>query len=219
MKEGLAERLQAEWQELLARQEKGNIDNDDERAAKLAEYAAQGQTARWIAGVVKKNHCYVVFLLRYHRWVLVTTVTKIPEWLFRKYWNQIADTSARRGAKGYDPAYEQKVFEQIDVMLRQGKKPIAAHRKVKPVVAIDIRTAKDPFKALRKEARQVFHRLQPTLDKLRGLMGCDRSTFAPSIIAGHAQVLEREINALFTLLAGEGKKDGTQEFSGNAAAE
>ena len=66
----------------------------------------------------------------------------------------------------------------------------------------DIRTVAD----VKKQAREVYGRLRPTIDKLKQLLGCDRSTFAPSIIAGHAQVLERELKALFDLLAGSGKE-------------
>jgi hypothetical protein len=49
-------------------------------------------------------------------------------------------------------------------------------------------------------ARETYARLRPTLAKLKDLLRCDRSTFAPSIIAGHAQVLEREIKELFNVL-------------------
>jgi hypothetical protein len=60
--------------------------------------------------------------------------------------------------------------------------------------------------------RETYDRLEPTMrpttgsnqpsKSLKGLLRCDRSTFAPANIAGYAQVLEREIKAFFKLLDG-----------------
>jgi hypothetical protein len=52
-------------------------------------------------------------------------------------------------------------------------------------------------------ARKVFDKLQPTLRSLQSLMGCDRATFAPSVIAGHARQVEREVKNLFAILTGD----------------
>jgi transcriptional regulator with XRE-family HTH domain len=60
---------------------------------------------------------------------------------------------------------------------------------------------------VRDAARHIYNRLKPTLASLKHLLGCDRSTFAPDLIAGDAQVLEREIKALFKLLAGIGREE------------
>lgn len=81
------------------------------------------------------------------------------------------------------------------VLQKQGKGQKAEYRLV---VSHDI--TQKQFLALVEEAREIWARLRPTVKQLKHLLRCDRSTFAPSIISGHAQVLDREIVALFRLL-------------------
>ena len=73
---------------------------------------------------------------------MCTAVHKIREHLFHRYWLQLADKAATHGERGYDVAYEKAVFEQINTMLRQGKKPITVRHKVRPVTAEKVRGAK-----------------------------------------------------------------------------
>src|SRR5262245_55330194 len=61
----------------------------------------------------------------------------------------------------------------------------------------DLRNIRDATDA----SREVFNRLKPTIATLKRLLGCDRSTYAPDLLSGCAQVLDRELTALFRLLA------------------
>jgi transcriptional regulator with XRE-family HTH domain len=192
----LKELLKAEWQALEDQHKAGELDGDVRRAEIIARYESEGMTQREIAVAVELSFPRVNQLLRYNRYLL-TAVNKIPERRFRAYWHQVRDPHATRGKREIDADYELKVLQTIAAMVEAGQEPIREKRKVKPSEVKEL----TPLTRACKAAREVRKRLKPTLAKLRGLLGCDRATFAPDIIAGHAQILEREINEFFKLLA------------------
>jgi hypothetical protein len=71
-------------------------------------------------------------LLRYHRFCLVTAVTKIPEFRFRKYWQQISNTQTL-----WAMAEEGKVSQShINALLRYHRFVIAAAITIQPLVGV-----------------------------------------------------------------------------------
>jgi hypothetical protein len=98
---------------------------------------------------------------------------------------------------------ETRVIAAIAAMVEAGKPPLKpADRPPKPNTAQDIRQAADPLKALRKEVRQIYYgELKGTLDKMEDLLGRDRSTYAPTILANYAMTLKRTMTQILKLLA------------------
>lgn len=201
-REGAMNRLKKDWADIAARSHVSEVGLDVDRAKLLDRYRnEEGLTLKQIeeSGIgLKLRH--ISQLLQYGRYVAscATSATRITESRFRAYWKQIADPQQTKGRREIDPAYEASCFAEIRALVEAGKPPIKPKRAEKPATAEDIRDIKD----VRREAGKVYARLKPTLKKLKGLLGCDRSTFAPGIIAGHAQVIEREIKELFRLLTG-----------------
>jgi hypothetical protein len=60
-------------------------------------------------------------------------------------------------------------------------------------------------------AAEVYERLKPTIAKLKKLLGNDRSTYAPDLLSGYAQVLDRELVNLFKVLTDAGRADPGEE--------
>jgi hypothetical protein len=194
--------LEREWHELADRQAESIVEADEGRAGLLARYEIDGLTQHELAVSIKVTQAHVVHLLRYHRF-LITAVIKIPEGTFRAYWQQVSDPQSLRQLRGEKhqgerETYEATCFEAIAQMVAEGRKPLRRKRVKKPPTPGDIQGVKQVTKAL----RDVYGRLEPTLTYLKGLMRCDRSTFAPGSIAGHSQVLEREVKEFFKLAAG-----------------
>jgi DNA-binding transcriptional ArsR family regulator len=200
----LAAELKREWEELVARRERGEAEADNHRAALLQVYHSKGMTRREISDIIGLTNSHVSHLLRYQRFLISTGIKNLPEDRFRAYWAQIADPAATRGNRALDhaekvAAYEAEVFPAIARLIEEGKSPLRPERKEKAPEPGSLKSVKD----VRREARKVYKRLKPTLAALKGLLRCDRATFAPNLISGHAQVLDREIKELFRLLAGD----------------
>jgi hypothetical protein len=208
-KQQLLTQLQADWQELeahLANQSHlSQLDADVRHAGLLGCARASGLTEREIAKAIKLGQQRVRQLLRYYRYLGFTTaVVKIPEFRFRQYWQQVRDPYSTRGKRKREnvDAYEQQVFAAIAAMVEAGKPPLRPAKKVKPKTAQEIRHATDPLKALRKEVRQIYYgELKGTLDKLEDLLGRDRSTYAPTVLANYAMSLKRTMGQILKLLA------------------
>jgi hypothetical protein len=216
----LQAKLKEEWDALVARGEEESLAQDMERAALLARYVGDGMTTRAIAACgLKKDKegqksvgkTHVARLLLYHEFLNSEACAKIlpppggrpREGRFRAWWEEVSDdqTVGRlRRCKDQGPykVYKAKVFRLIAEHIKADDSLHPIKRPPSLPKSEDIRTVRRVTKA----ARIVYDRLKPTLKSLRGLLHCDRSTFAPAVIAVHAQALDREIKELFRILAG-----------------
>lgn len=198
-------RIRAEWQILESRADRDRVALDQERADFMAKEHANGVVSRDIAAATGKTHAFIIWHLRYRRF-LVTTVTKIPERRFRAYWYQVSDKSAGHGAMGYSDEYEARCFEVINQLLAQGKKP-EPQKKVKPVTAEALAnkpTVTSALTTFHRTARTRYRvKVEPTLKRLAALAGTDRLSYAPDVLAHCAEILMKEIPALFNLLQGD----------------
>jgi hypothetical protein len=61
--------------------------------------------------------------------------------------------------------------------------------------------AQELLREAQQAAKATYQKLRSTLASLKHLMHCDRSTYSPTGLAGHANVLEREIKELMQALA------------------
>lgn len=193
----LAERLKRDWSLLQEDQQTDGQIHAMERADLLARYHDEGMTQSEIGVCIGVSSACVDKLLRYNRF-LHSTECKIPEGRFRAYWNQMRDpqVTRARGRNGADPAYEAKVFGAIVEWVTVGKKPIVRSRAKRPKVTADLKTDNDIRKEFNRRWRE---NLEPTVVRIVKLLGTDRSTYAPDILSGHAQVLRREMNAICRL--------------------
>lgn len=193
----LKKRLRADWDEYLRGVENQEIDGDSTKAGLIDRYFHLGLNQREIGDCIGLHQSHIKNLLRYHRF-LKTGVFKIKEKRFRKFWFQIADKQMIQGAKGYDPEYEAECFAAINKLLSDGKAPMPRKPKSKkPIVAEKLHTIADVHKA----ARQVYDECKPTLDRLKRLLKSDRATYAPSLLAEAARIVDEKITELFKILA------------------
>ena len=85
-------------------------------------------------------------------------------------------------------------------MIREGREPFRDKVIRLPGRAADI----ESIAQLKEQLELRMAALRPELKRLRGMLGADRSTYAPSMMAGSAQIIDREFAAIETLLAGFG---------------
>jgi hypothetical protein len=197
----LMNRLKKDWQDLAARSQVSEVGLDVDRAELLARYRAEGLTQQQAAECLGLPQSHISRLLLFGRYVASIPAghTRISERRFRAYWRQIADPRVTRGRRETDAEYEALCFSDIRKLVDADTPPQRAPRKARPVKPADVKTIDD----VRKLARRVFReKLRPQLARLKRLRGCDRATYAPSLLADVGEAIEREITELFTLLAG-----------------
>lgn len=193
--------LQDAWAAIIARAEKESVDVDVLRAEALAHAANQKLTHEEISLAIKISQSYVVYLLRYHRF-LVTMVTKIPERRFRAYWAALSDPREQTRDPVKRAAYEESVFRHIAKQIEDGIPPQKHPRTIKPVTHVDIRKKADPLAAYKKEVEKNYEeKIAPVIKDLIALSKADRSTFAPSIMGGLGSKLERLYKESIGILA------------------
>lgn len=164
-------------------------------AARLKEKHEGNKTA--IAREIGVSDAYVSMLLHYERFFSRPSAPpELSMGKFQAYWRQV---NGRR-AKDVDPEYEEQCFRDIEAMVREGREPFRDEKVIRRLDAADI----ESIAKLKEQLELRMAALRPELKRLRGMLGADRSTYAPSMMAGSAQIIDREFAAIETLLAGFG---------------
>lgn len=193
--------LQGAWAAVMARAETEAVNVDVLRAEALAHAVDEGLNHREISLALKISQSYVVYLLRYHRF-LITRVIKIQEGTFRKYWSALSDPREQTRDPIKRAEYEESVFRHIAKQIEEGITPQKHPRTIKPVTNVDIRKKTDPIAAYEKEVRRRCNEeFRPVIKDLIALSKADRSTFAPSIMGGLGSKLEYLLDNTLGLLA------------------
>lgn len=202
--EDVMNRLKKDWADLAARSQVSEVGLDVDRAELIRRYHEDdGLSPKEIADGLELTTTHIGRLLIYGRYVRTSPIgdVRISETRFRAYWQQVSDPKLTRGRRQIDPEYEAGCFADIRKLVGAGKPPLKKKPKVKPVTSEDIRGVAD----VRKAARKVYAKLRPELDRLKRLLNADRATYAPDILAASAVVIDREIKALFKVLAHVGE--------------
>lgn len=193
--------LQDAWAVALSTAAAGTLEADEQRALALAHAVDEGLNHREISVAIKVSQSYVVYLLRYHRF-LITRVIKIQEGTFRKYWEEQSDPREQTRDPIKRAAYEESVFQQIAKQIDAGIPPQKHPRTIKPVTKADIRKKSDPLAAYRKEVeKRIKEEIYPLVNDMKQLFGCDRSSYAPNLIGAMGMKLEKIMERIVDLLA------------------
>lgn len=205
--------LKKDWADLAARVQVSEVGLDVDRAGLIARYRDEEElTQKQIAESLDLGQQTISQLLIYGRYIASTATggTRISERRFRDYWKQIADPKLTRGRREVDADYEALCFADIRALVKAGTPPQKRSKRPKDVTADDIRSVKDVLRA----ARKVYNgALRTELKKLKQLLGADRSTYAPTLLADAATIIEREIKKLFHAL-GAVPDDATESVGG-----
>lgn len=217
--EDLIQEIQAEWGKIHARHLpdprsglKGGAGNaiNVEKAQLLLRYEGRVASHRELAGIVGGPNSLgsVNSLLRYGRFVADTPegIEPMTKAAFDAYWQRVADPRLMKGEGRGDDAYEASCFADIRKFVANGQAPARIKkRKVKPPAAEDVRNLVDVAKA----AQYIYRPdgpLRVALERLKGFRGQDRCTFTPELWADVGLVVDREVNALITLLTEVGRE-------------
>jgi hypothetical protein len=190
---------------------------DVRRAELLAQYHAEGVSQRDIALCIEVSKSQVNRLLRYHRYLSMSpTGDIIPEGRFRDYWRQMANVKrftgrlpkdaderaeALRQREALCQQEEQRVFAQIVEWVQAGKPPMPRPKEVKPKTPEQLAAPKGWKQKIRREVNRIYRvDIQPEVKALSALLRADRSQWAPTMIAGRAQRLERGMDNLLKSL-------------------
>lgn len=193
--------LQGAWAAVMARAEIETVNVDVLRAEALAHAVDEGLNHREISLALKISQSYVVYLLRYHRF-LITRVIKIQEGTFRKYWSALSDPHEQTRNPIKRAEYEESVFRHIAKQIEEGITPQKHPRTIKPITRADIRKKADPIAAYRKEVeKRIKEEIDPLVNDMKQLFGCDRSSYAPNLIGAMGMKLEKIMERIVDLLA------------------
>jgi hypothetical protein len=200
--ENIMTQLKKDWDDLAARSQVSEVGLDVDRAKLIDRYRnEEGLTQKQIGECVGLGQQHVSYLLVYHRFMFNTSTGRIEitERTFRAYWKQIADPKMTRGRKGIDPEYEATCFDDIRKLVEAGTPPLKQAKKEKLLDPAEMKKGMTTF--LRDVKKFYRKKIHPQVERLKRLRGCDRSTYAPALLADVGEAIEEAMNELLTLVA------------------